>query len=208
MKYKMVIFDFDGTLADTLPWLAGMVNTVADKYGFRRIETSEYDQLRTLDAQRIIKDLGIPVWKLPMIVNHVRALMNNSIGQMALFEGIEGLLHGLAGRGVTLGLVSSNSPENIRSVLGPRNAAAFRYYECGVALFGKRSKLRKILDKSGIAPSDTIYIGDEIRDIQAAREANVAAGAVAWGYNTVEALQAQQPTALFASVDEIAAAVA
>lgn len=208
MGYKLIIFDFDGTLADSFPWFVRMVNRVADKYGFRRIEEAEIDLLRSYHARHLIRHLGIPVWKMPFIARHMKRLMAQEIHQIPLFDGIPELLRHLSERGVTLAMVSSNSVENVRRVLGPEIAALFRYYECGGSLFGKKAKFEKVLRLSGVAAEDALCIGDEIRDLEAARRAKIAFGAVTWGYTTAEALRAQAPTTVFASLDSIAAVYA
>ena len=71
-------------------------------------------------------------------------------------------------------------------------------------MFGKAARFRKVLRRSGILPPDAICIGDEIRDLDAARRAGIAFGAVAWGFTRAEALQARGPNVLFSSLDEIA----
>ena len=78
------------------------------------------------------------------------------------------------------------------------------YYECGVRLFGKQAKLKKILKQSGIHADEAICIGDEIRDIQAAQKVKIPFGAVAWGYTNLEALKAYAPAEVFTKVGEIA----
>lgn len=208
MSYKLIIFDFDGTLADSFPWFVRMVNQVADKYHFRRIEEAEIDRLRGYDARHLIRHLGIPVWKMPLIARYMKRVMAAEIHQIRLFEGIPDLLRELSRRGVLLAMVSSNSVPNIRKVLGPEIADLFRYYECGGSIFGKKAKFEKVLKRSGIPASEALCIGDEIRDLQAARQAQIAFGAVAWGYTTVEALQAQAPTTVFSSLDSITAVYA
>jgi phosphoglycolate phosphatase len=204
MRYKLVIFDFDGTLADSFPWFLSSINQVADQFQFRRIEESDLDTIRGLEAGQIIKFLGVPLWKAPVIGKHMRALMARDISRIRLFEGVDRMLQELAEQGVVIALVSSNSSENIRQILGPANAGLIRYYQCGVTIFGKQAKLRKVLQISGIAPEEAIYIGDEIRDLQAAKTENIAFGAVAWGYTKPESLFAQGPQIVFTSMDEIA----
>ncbi len=203
MRYKLVIFDFDGTLADTFPWFASVINVIADKFKVKKIDSSDLEKIRGFHANKILKYLDVPLWKMPLIENQLRVRMAEDIQQIRIFTGIENLLKNLAGRGVILAIVTSNSYKNVYQVLGPENAAFINYYECGVSLFGKRAKIRKILRKSGIKPSDTIYIGDEMRDGEAAQKANIAFGAVTWGYNTEESLQTYSPQELFGSVDEI-----
>src|SRR3954453_9602502 len=100
MKYRLAIFDFDGSLADSFPWFLGVVNRVTDRYGFRRIEDHEVEPLRGCSARRLVRHLGVPAWKLPLIARHMRQLMAEDIGRISLFPGVDGLLHGLADRGV------------------------------------------------------------------------------------------------------------
>ncbi|MCC6455202.1 MAG: HAD hydrolase-like protein [Caldilineaceae bacterium] len=204
MKYKLVIFDFDGTLADSFPWFLRMVNTVAAKYQFKRVEEEEVQALRSLSALQLVRHLGIPLWKMPMIAHHVRQLMMKEQKEIACFEGVDQLLSQLSEAGVLLALVTSNSYANVREVLGADNLALMTYIECDVSLFGKRSRYRKILKQSGVRPMEALCIGDEIRDIEAATQELIPFGAVSWGYTHIEALQARSPAEVFARVDEIA----
>jgi len=82
MKYRMIIFDFDGTLADSFPWLMSVANQVADRYEFKRIEESEFETLRGYSAGSMLKHLGVARWKVPMIGNHIRTLMAQEISRI------------------------------------------------------------------------------------------------------------------------------
>jgi phosphoglycolate phosphatase len=205
VTYRLAIFDMDGTLADSFPWFARNLNSVADRFGFRRIEPDEVETLRRLDARRILQRLEVPGWKLPLIARHMRALKAQHIGEIALFPGVDRMLRALKEAGVRVAVVSSDAESNVRRTLGAENAARIDHYACGASLFGKRAKFRQVLRRSGIAARDAIAIGDELRDAEAARQAGVAFGAVAWGYTSVEALQAASPAHVFFSVDEIGA---
>ena len=79
MKYKLTIFDFDGTLADTFLWYVSVVNQVADKYNFKRIMKSEVETLRGYSARKLLNHLKVPIWKLPMITDYTRSLMVRDI---------------------------------------------------------------------------------------------------------------------------------
>ena len=204
MTYKLIIFDFDGTLADSFPFVLSIIDQVADKYKIKRIDQTEIDLLRDYDARKVLKYLGIPLWKVPTIANYGLGLLAKEFDRLRLFEGIEALLQTLSNQGIKLAIVTSNRYENVYKVLGPQNAALIDYYECGASLFGKQSKLKKVLKKSGVRPDEAICIGDEIRDIEAAQKAKIPFGAVAWGYTKVEALQACAPNEVFTSVAEMA----
>jgi phosphoglycolate phosphatase len=203
VRYKLVIFDFDGTLADSFPYFMSIVNELADRFRFKRVEESEVDALRGYSARELIKHTGVSMWKLPLIAVHARRRMAKDIEQVALFEGVDEMLRGLTEKGVKLAVVTSNSRENVRRVLGPENAALIQYWECGVGIFGKQAQFRKVLKRSGVLPGEALCVGDEIRDIEAAKGANIACGAVAWGFATVEALVAHGPTEVFGSMEEI-----
>jgi len=204
MKYQLIIFDFDGTLADTYQWFTGILNEVADKYKFRRVAQNEYQTLRELSARGLMQHLGISAWKMPFISNHVRRLMAQDLGGISLFDGVSELLERLSAMGVTLAVASSNSSHNVHSVLGSKNSALFSYHECGVSVFSKTARLKKIVRASGLATSETLYVGDEIRDLESARKANITFGGVSWGYNKAESLAERSPGELFSSVGEIA----
>jgi phosphoglycolate phosphatase len=203
MKYKLVIFDFDGTLADSFPWFIHRVNSVATKYRFKQIEEAEIEKLRGYGARQVVKHLGIPWWKIPLIANHMRRMVAQATGEILPFPGVDQLLNRLSEAGLTLALVTSNSRANVRQVLGEENFALLRYVECDVSLFGKRARFRKILKQSGVRSGEAICIGDEIRDLEAANQEHIAFGAVAWGFTNVDAFHAHAPTELFMQIDDI-----
>lgn len=208
MKYQLVMFDFDGTLADSFAWAAGLVNQFADQYGFRRVDPAEHETLRVLDAKTLIQQLGVPMWKIPIMTAHVHRLMAREIDRIPLFEGIDRELRCIAEHGVRLAVVSSNAEQNVRRVLGPENAALIDYFECGAAVFGKAPKLKALVRRSGVPADQAILVGDEIRDADAARQAQVAFGAVAWGYTHYAALLAHGPDEQFDRVEELSAKLA
>ncbi len=207
VKYRLAIFDFDGTLADSFPWFIRVVNGVADRYRFRRIEEADVDTLRGFSARQMMKHLAVPAWKLPQSMRALRNMKAADVEQIRLFAGVDEMLRSLAERGVELALVTSNSYDNAVRILGPENAARFRYYECGMSMFGKRAGFRRVLRRSGIPRERAICIGDEIRDLEAAHAEGIAFGAVAWGFTHLASLRAHAPAEVFATVDEIAARV-
>ncbi len=208
MKYQLAIFDFDGTLADSFPWAASVVNQYADRYGFKRIEPEDHDVLRNYDARRLMEHLGVRMWKVPQMAMDVRKRMALEIDKIPLFPGVSEMLQALAATGVMLAVVSSNSEANVRQVLGAQNTAHFRMFDCGASVFGKPPKLKSVAKKCGVDPARAILIGDEIRDADAAHKVGMAFGAVAWGYTNPDALQATNPEEYFTAVSDIAAALA
>ena len=204
MKYRLVIFDSDGTLADTLPWMRSQFNELAEEHGFRKVEAHEYELFRDLHGGALLRELGLPLWKLPRVVTAMRRRMAEHTGEFATFPGITEALTRFTTGGAQLAIVSSNSRENVERVLGVENSKLIRHWACGVSMLGKASKLRQVVRQSGVPRAEAIYIGDEIRDGEAAAKAGVAFGAVTWGQHSAEALRAQQAAEIFATVPEMA----
>lgn len=192
-RYDLVIFDFDGTLADSLTWFRGALGEVVDKHGLAPICPQKAEALRGLTPKAIMDELAIPAWKIPFIAADVRARAAENVDQIHLFDGIRDMIEALADHGVSLAVVSSNGETAVKAVLGERLADQFDQFACGAALFGKASIFRKVIKRAGTMPERTLCVGDEVRDIDAAREAGCAAGAVEWGFATPDILRAQSP---------------
>ena len=208
MPYKLAIFDFDGTLADSFPWFVEIFDLVADRYRFKRLDRSSLDRLRGLSARELIALCGVPAWKLPFIAAHVRRLAAREAQRIPLFNGAGEMLEALRAAEVATAIVTSNSEANVRTILGPRLSVLVDHYACGASMFGKASKLREALRASGVAAREAICIGDELRDIDAAEAEGIAFGAVGWGYTDLAALAARRPAEVFAQMADIATRLA
>lgn len=203
MKYKLVIFDFDGTIADTFPWVLDNLSYLAYKYDLPEPTHSEIDHFRGFHITQVIKQLKVPGWKIPLISKDIQSRMHAQIEKISLFKGVPEMFQKLHEHGISVGIASSNSKPNIEKVIGPEIAKIIDYFDCGISLTGKDKKLTKILSNSGITVQHSLYVGDEIRDIEATKRINMPFGAVSWGYAKVEALQALGPHEVFSSVQDM-----
>jgi phosphoglycolate phosphatase len=202
MRYRLAIFDMDGTLVDSFPWFLSVVNSVADRHGFKRIEDHEIDQLRGKGSREILMHLRVPMWKLPAIARDLRKLKSESLHRIPLFPGVPEMLQNLVERGIELAIVSSDSEANVRAALAAE-ARIISHFACGASLFGKSQKFRRTIRRAGAAPAGVIAIGDEIRDAEAAASAGISFGAVTWGYARPEALRRLAPALVFDTVEDI-----
>jgi phosphoglycolate phosphatase len=207
-QIDLVIFDFDGTLADSTAWAIRAVRPLAERFKFKAVTEDEIAMLRGRTSREIIAYLGLPLWKVPLVAAHGKKMMAAEAHAIPLFSGTGDLLRGLSTAGLRLAIVSSNSEATIRSILGVELAGLVDHYGCGAAIFGKAAKFRAVVKAARIPKDRVLCIGDETRDIEAAREAGLACGAVEWGYATRRALADHGPTMMFAAMDEIISRVA
>jgi phosphoglycolate phosphatase len=199
---KLAIFDLDGTLLDSFPWFLRVVNSVAQRHGFRSVDADDIEMLRGRDSRQILDFLGVPKWKLPFIGRDMRRRKSEAMADIALFDGVDAMLAALGTGGIVLAVVSSDSESNARAALGDC-ARHISYFECGASLFGKAANYKRVLLRAGVPADQAIAIGDEVRDGEAARKAGIAFGAVSWGFASIEALQKLDPDFVFARIDEI-----
>lgn len=206
MPYKLAIFDMDGTLSVSFPWFLSVINQVADKHRFQRVTEDRIDEMRSVGAGELVRMLGVPKWRIPLIIRDMRKMKAEQIDRISLFPGVDRMFDELKARGVTICVVSSDNEDNVRRVLGPLDDRV-SYFAWAAGLFGKTAKFQRILELTGISVDDTLSIGDEIRDIDAAREAGVDFGAVSWGYTSAAALNARAPNFMFSRMDDITVAL-
>lgn len=205
---KLIIFDFDGTLADTRAHSLRILNELAVRYRFRQVAEHEVEAMRRLHPAEFFRKVGIRRWQVPWLLLHGRQKLRRSIHQVALFPGLAEALARLRGRGLRLGICTSNSGRNVRLFLRHHRLDGFEFISAGARLYGKERKLRKILRRLGLQPTEALMVGDEVRDIDAARAVGIPSAAVLWGYNDEAALVASGPDHLIAAPDGLRALLA
>ena len=203
MKYRLAIFDFDGTLADSFPFFIRVINQLAEQHSFKKVDLDLVPTYRQHSARQLMEQVGMPVRKLPFVVKSFTSLMRQNAASISLFEQVDDLLLYLANRDVTLAIVSSNSHENVSRILGPANTKLISQFECGMSIFGKPTRIQKVLRRTGIPCHEAISIGDQVTDLETARKVNIAFGAVSWGYGAIESLRTYFPEEKFDCVSAI-----
>ncbi|MDF1677869.1 MAG: HAD hydrolase-like protein [Legionellaceae bacterium] len=196
MSSKHIIFDFDGTLADSLQALAKVTQVLAPIYHFQAISPELLPELRTMPAQQIINYLGIKPWLVPILMIAVRRRLLAQIPSMRLQPGLGTLFDPLSKHTSSIGILSSNSKKNIAQFLSQHNIRQVNYIHVEKHRLSKRHALKHLMKKNQFHAKDTYYVVDEVRDIEAAKTLGITSIAVTWGYNTKEALQKAEPTFL------------
>jgi len=208
MAYRTVIFDFDGTLADTLEESRRIYNVLAPDYRLRQVSAEELPRLRDFSLLELLDHLDIPKRKVPSILSRGTSLMRGNITRLALIPGIAEILPVMRERAECFGILTSNATANVDLFLKAHGLRQhFDFISSTSKLTGKSKHLRAICKTFSAKPEAMLYVGDEIRDIKAAKKAAVAMAAVTWGFNSAASLQAQAPEHLVHEPQELLALV-
>lgn len=201
MYYMAVLlFDFDGTLADSLDEAISFANVMLVKASKRPITK---DEVRNLGVKAIIKTRNVGRLQLLLFVLFSRHNLSKHIETVDLFPNLKENIIKLSKKN-TLGIISSNSKANIVNFLKHHGIKyCFSYIESELSLFGKHKKINSLVNKLGISRNEVAYIGDETRDIEAAKRAGVKSVAVSWGFENGVLLEKSQPDILISKVSSI-----
>ena len=193
MSRKIFIFDFDGTIADTHHYIIKIANQLAPLYGFKEIPWEDVEMLRDKTAKEMIAHLEVPLLKIPAILAHAKRIFHEGIDQIKLIDGLHNILHAISEQNVTMGIVSSNNRKNIEHFLKNHDLEIFDFLQSTTKIWSKNHTIAKLIKASGFSKDNVTYIGDETRDINAARKCGIRCIAVTWGYNSRKALAADKP---------------
>ncbi len=206
MPPSLAVFDFDGTLADSLDAAIGIFNRLAAESGYRPIE--DVATAKGMTSRQFLRHHGISLWRLPRLVRRYHAAAAESADTLRLFPELPAAIETLGAAGVRLGVLSSNREDNIRRCLRANGVEQQFAFVVGYPkMFGKGKALQRILRAERVNKQDAVYIGDEVRDIEAARKAGVASVAVTWGFHSEALLRESRPDRLITAVAALAEAV-
>ncbi|SRR6056297_1093030 len=193
MNYKCIIFDFDGTLADTEKINFRIFQEIADKYKIEKFSFEEMKKLKKLSASELIDHLNIKKRNIPGMLRRGRKKLHASIEEVDWCrENWPKTIEILKDKGYILGVITSNSKKNVRRFFDNKNVNYLEFiYNSG--LTGKERKLKKVMRKKNLKPEEILYVGDEIRDIKSAHHMKIHIASVDWGYNTRESLERNNP---------------
>ncbi len=204
MKYRALVFDFDGTIADTLGETRKIFNELAPEYGIRQVEEHEVSGLRHLSLKEILLKLEIPNYRVPSIIARGTGIMRRNIDRLQLISGMREALTELREHTDNFGILTSNATANVDLFLRNHGIRElFDFVSSTSKLTGKSRYLKAIRKTFSLDHSQMIYIGDELRDVKAAQKANIPHAAVSWGFNSRESLAEAKPTYLFDHPDEL-----
>lgn len=190
---SVAIFDFDGTLADSLDVVIDEYNRLAPRYRVKPIDRADLPRLRALRGPAALREHQVSLWKLPFLVRSMRSALHTRAAELRPFAGIPDALHALEQAGCRCSVLSTNSASNIQRFMRANQLNMFEHVAGGASMFGKAGALKKLMKRAKLEPARVHYVGDEIRDVAAAKAAGVRSIAVSWGYAKRDALAALKP---------------
>jgi phosphoglycolate phosphatase len=198
MHHHTLVFDFDGTIADTLGETRRIFNQLAPDYDLRQVEEHEIDHLRHLSLKQLLEHLDIPKRRVPALLSRGTGLMRGNITRLALIHGMRETIHELRRHARKMGILTSNSSANVELFLHAHDLREpFDFISSTSKLTGKSKHLKAIRKTFSLRHEEILYIGDEIRDIKASQKAGIPVAAVTWGFNSRDSLATESPDYLF-----------
>ncbi|AIQ14249.1 HAD-IA family hydrolase [Paenibacillus durus] len=185
---KHIIFDFDGTLVKSRTLAVDLFNELSDKYGYQKVKQEDVEELSKLSIMERLQKLNVPILKFPMLVREMKQLYRNYVIGLDLVEGVSDLLYGLKNQGYQLGILSSNTESNINHFLVTNKIRIFDYVFVASNLFGKDKAIKKLINHYNLPKDQVLYIGDELRDVEACKKIDVPFIGVTWGFDSAELL--------------------
>jgi phosphoglycolate phosphatase len=196
MKLRCLVFDFDGTLADTIDEALRILNELSGEYKFRTLDAAEVAAAKDMTAREFVRHLKIPRLKVPRLLAHGKRLLSSRVAELPLFPGMQKTVREARRECEILGILTSNSKENVDRFLQAHRLEIFDFVSTVPKLSGKHKNLKAMKRTFDVKPGEMLLVGDEIRDIKAARKADIPVCAVTWGFNSEKSLRAANPTHL------------
>jgi phosphoglycolate phosphatase len=186
----LVLFDFDGTLADTAPDLAAAANKQRERMGLEPLPIDVLRPYSSAGARGLLRCALDITPEHPEYEQHRVQFLKDYEAAMnvdtCLFDGVPELLEDIARQGLTWGIVTNKATY----LAQPLVVALGLDQDCAVLVCGDTTAHSKphplpllhAAQQAGFGTDRSIYVGDDIRDIQAARAAGMASIAAGYGY--------------------------
>lgn len=190
---KYILFDFDGTLADAAKVYVDAWNAFAETYGYLPLTLEEWQGLKHLNHFEKAEKYRFPVEQLSSILPDIHQYFNEHLHEVKLFDGVKEMLETLFLKGYTIVIVSSNQKENIERILERENIDVVSEVVSVHNLFGKDAAIMQLMEDHHLTPQEMLYVGDELRDIEACNKIGVPFMWVSWGMDGFELIEKEKP---------------
>lgn len=198
-----IIFDFDGTLANSLDLLFTLYNEHAEQFGYNPMKEDEFPTLRRLGYKKAMKAKKVKMRMLPRMLMVIGREMRQRMNEVEPYEGIVEVLRKLQTGGFSIGVLTSNQAPLVKEFFSRHDFPEFDFIVSEKTLFGKDKAIKRILRRFELDKQQVLYVGDEPRDVTACRKAGIPIIGVSWGLAGNEGFEKEQPNALVHSPQEL-----
>ncbi len=199
-----ILFDFDGTLAETMMLIHTVFNRLSGVYGYRHLPEEEIEAVRHLTIHEFIEHVGIAFWKVPVVAIHARRLMHRDMHEIHPPAGLVNVLTQIHNSGrYHMDILTSNRSKNVHKFLGQHRIDWFDEVHSTRSILSKKRRVKKYIREKRIDPKTLYYVGDTTVDVESARLAGTQSVAVSWGLNTAEVLARANPEHLINQPHEL-----
>ncbi len=197
--YRLVVFDWDGTLLDSIATIVGCTQATLDELGLPPADEANIRSAIGLGIRETVDSFcpGCSEETFGRIVEVYRRLwFGRYVDEPVLFEGVEGLLEGLAEEGRLLAVATAKSRRGLATDL--ERTGLGRFFQASRTVDEASSKpspdmLLGILNELGVRPKEALMVGDAVHDLQMANNAGVASVGVASGTTARDVLLGSGP---------------
>jgi len=200
---KVILFNFNGTITNTKFLAIDMYNEIAEKQGYKRILEEDVSYLSTLSIRDRCKVLNLPIYKMPLVGIAIKRRSQKYISNLKPVDGIKETLELLKKEGYKLGFTTSNNQNVISEFLINNSINIFDYSQFSFSPLSKSKDISSFLKKYDLKTEEVVYVGDELRDIKAAKRNGLFCVAVSWGFDSVELLNTGHADKVIATPKEI-----
>lgn len=193
---KAIIFDFDGTIANTKAFAYQVYQNLTNQYHIKQLSEEEFDHLKTLSLVDKLRAHDLSMFKLPRIARRARRAIHTVMNQVEPFDGMISLIKTLHQKAIKLFIVSSNSEKNIKIFTNQYEIDLFEEIYGRAKYLKKEKVLKKLLDTYQLKNDEVIYVGDEVRDIHSCQRIHMNIASVTWGFDDLDMLKIENPNVL------------
>ncbi|MCM3789499.1 HAD hydrolase-like protein [Domibacillus sp. 8LH] len=180
---KCIIFDFDGTLSDSIQIFIKAYNDFAEKEGYNQVSIEELDDLKKMSIPERCRHLNFPMRSIPFAAPKLYRFIRESKASLPLFPGIKQMLDELSSRGIHIAIISSNASDIINHCLKSNGIHYIHDIFSSKYIFSKDKMIKKLLKQYNYSREEVFYVGDEQRDIDACMKSGLRAVWASWGYD-------------------------
>lgn len=200
---KNVIFDFDGTIANTEELAYHIYEKIVTKYEINQLTKEEFKDLKNVSMYEKFKRHKVSIFKLPKLAKRSMRILSHMMDDVNPYDGIIQMIKTLHEQGYNLFIVSSNSKKNIMKFLTRYDIDVFKGIYGKARYFGKEKIIHKVLNKYDLEGHRTVYIGDEVRDVVSCKNVGIPIYSVSWGFDNPEFLQQENDGNVVDTVEQL-----